>query len=86
MVTILSPLLPASVSPVALLWEEATDSPSQAPNHLKSRAQGEEESRGTGKEPGCPGVPAGAGRAKGSPDGAPASCLDGSAGTGSEWL
>lgn len=73
-------------SPVALLWEEATDSPSQDPNYLKSRAQGEKESRSAGKEPGGPGVPAGAGRVKGSHDGDPASCRDGSAGTGSEWL
>lgn len=49
------------LSPVALLWEEATNSPSQDPNQLESRAQGEKESRRAGKEP------AGAGRAEGSP-------------------
>lgn len=38
------------LSPVALLWEEAEDFPSQDPKHLKARAQGEKESRGAGKE------------------------------------
>ena len=43
------------LSSVALLWEEATDSPSQDHNQLESRAQGEKESRRVGKEPGHPG-------------------------------
>lgn len=76
-------------SPVALLWEEATESPSQDPSHLKSRAQGEKESRSAGKEPGALDFLRGGGGgvgAKGSWDGDPASCLDGRAGTGSECL
>lgn len=55
------------LSPVALLPEEAADSPSQDPNNLKYRAQREKESRRAGKEPGCAGVPAGARKAGGEP-------------------